>query len=545
MAATPPTGEATQGESSAAAAPAGSTETPLPPALRGPGQQRRRPKSLSRVTWDEEAIKEHDKERGTRQKIDEVDTPFPRSPQTNSDDELDMLQNISDRPDAKASVGPPRNHLLPTAALDPAPASAAAPSAASPSGDVCPVALADRLNRWVRSEEGSRQRRSSTSSASSADSTRKASMERRVSLEGLPSPRQGTLDFKAKRAQHYNEGAAMKAALGKTVDTGSDDEGPVSPKELADRLDKLVKRGGGSRSSASSASSDSGRRYSMERRVSLEEQNSPRHGTSDFKTKRALHYNEGAAMKAALMRLPSDDDDDEDSEKEEGKSDNDDKETKKGAKEEKKSVSTSAAAAAVNLSLPPTSAADKKECHATVTTDASPRPPSNDFRQRRAQHYNEGAAIKAFRNRKAQIGSDEESDEDGPNVGRHVSLEAAQQPKVASAGFKAKRAQHYNEGSALRAAMRSSFESSESSGSSSDDSAAKQKSKAKNGKSSSNSNININGKSGGSIGVGAGAAAAAAATNGPNSNRGNTKKGSDSDSDSDTNKGKTKPNSGA
>ena len=30
------------------------------------------------IKWDEETIAEHDKERGTRQKIEEVDTPYER-----------------------------------------------------------------------------------------------------------------------------------------------------------------------------------------------------------------------------------------------------------------------------------------------------------------------------------------------------------------------------------------------------------------------------------------------------------------------------------
>ncbi|CAE8599186.1 unnamed protein product, partial [Polarella glacialis] len=37
--------------------------------------------NTGRITWDEAAIAEHDKLRGTRQKIDEPDTPFARSPQ--------------------------------------------------------------------------------------------------------------------------------------------------------------------------------------------------------------------------------------------------------------------------------------------------------------------------------------------------------------------------------------------------------------------------------------------------------------------------------
>eukprot|EP00438_Fugacium_kawagutii_P016156 Skav224590 [mRNA] locus=scaffold2684:133988:142555:- [translate_table: standard] len=70
-----------------------STEAPseLPkPALRGVlyGAERPLCATAARVTWDEECIAEHDKERGTRQKIDEPDTPFVRSP-TGSDDEAE------------------------------------------------------------------------------------------------------------------------------------------------------------------------------------------------------------------------------------------------------------------------------------------------------------------------------------------------------------------------------------------------------------------------------------------------------------------------
>merc|ERR1740138_1232954 len=48
-------------------------------------RHRHREKNPNHVTWDEDAIREHDKERGTRQKIDEPDTPFVRSPQSASD----------------------------------------------------------------------------------------------------------------------------------------------------------------------------------------------------------------------------------------------------------------------------------------------------------------------------------------------------------------------------------------------------------------------------------------------------------------------------
>lgn len=45
-----------------------------------PGTRPQRRESHSKgVRWDEEVIKEHDKERGTRQRIDEPKTPFNRS----------------------------------------------------------------------------------------------------------------------------------------------------------------------------------------------------------------------------------------------------------------------------------------------------------------------------------------------------------------------------------------------------------------------------------------------------------------------------------
>ncbi|CAE7658757.1 unnamed protein product, partial [Symbiodinium sp. CCMP2456] len=59
------------------------------PAVRGLlYKDRERPqRDNAHVHWDEQCIAEHDKERGTRQKIDEPDTPFIRSPESSSDEE--------------------------------------------------------------------------------------------------------------------------------------------------------------------------------------------------------------------------------------------------------------------------------------------------------------------------------------------------------------------------------------------------------------------------------------------------------------------------
>ena len=46
------------------------------------------------ITWDEETIAEHDKDRGTRQKIDEPDTPFATyDPATDPDRHLPQSQS--------------------------------------------------------------------------------------------------------------------------------------------------------------------------------------------------------------------------------------------------------------------------------------------------------------------------------------------------------------------------------------------------------------------------------------------------------------------
>ncbi|CAE7194686.1 GST1 [Symbiodinium pilosum] len=53
---------------------------------------RKRPRaSASHVSWDEANLAEHDKERGTRQKIEEPPTPFVRSPASISEDEAEAV----------------------------------------------------------------------------------------------------------------------------------------------------------------------------------------------------------------------------------------------------------------------------------------------------------------------------------------------------------------------------------------------------------------------------------------------------------------------
>lgn len=214
----------------------------------------------SRVTWDEHIIAEHDKDRGTRQKIDEPDTPFVRSPQTTSDNEeqhdapvrpqqhsgqAGASSSSTYRGQAKAETGGLAQLTLGQAdAVGGEDAAKLGPS--SPGSDVDTTALASRLETWMRIgaprptlefAEVSRSsgvecadRLSLHSSAGSSRSSsvahgrpsptdlasgggRKASDERRIALsqDEAPSPKPASALFKAKRAQHYNEVSALRA----------------------------------------------------------------------------------------------------------------------------------------------------------------------------------------------------------------------------------------------------------------------------------------------------------------------------------------------
>mmetsp|Transcript_141502 Transcript_141502/g.257173 ORF Transcript_141502/g.257173 Transcript_141502/m.257173 type:complete len:420 (+) Transcript_141502:169-1428(+) len=227
-------------------------------ALRLRGRTRRK-KTNQRVTWDEKAIAEHDKERGTRQKIDEPDTPFIRSPQTASDSEGgaplssdDEQRRLSIRspiliPGLEAGKQNPRLVAMPT-------------RSPAEEREVNAGAIADRLNDWVLNGELQRDRKRSGDTSSRGDVSSsgdeaakkisnsgscdadpkvrrnpKPGGERRISLsEDSPVPKPSSDNFKAKRANHYNEVAAMKAFKTKGGPVLSDPESDTSDEEKQD-----------------------------------------------------------------------------------------------------------------------------------------------------------------------------------------------------------------------------------------------------------------------------------------------------------------------
>ena len=68
----------------AAATLPGSTDAPATESEKSPAQKKVR---RTKIKWDEETIKEHDKLRGTRMKIDEPDTPFNADYNPSEDEE--------------------------------------------------------------------------------------------------------------------------------------------------------------------------------------------------------------------------------------------------------------------------------------------------------------------------------------------------------------------------------------------------------------------------------------------------------------------------
>lgn len=143
------------------------------------------------VCWDEATIAEHDLERGTRQKIEEPNTPWMGSPQ---------LSNAA----SPAPGGTPAEH--------------AEDSGGAGGGDASPKSTSlkekdvhEKLSKWYRHESHR------PSIQVRWDERGLAALEARISEECEPqrsetSAQPTELSFAEKRKQHYNEKAALAAA---------------------------------------------------------------------------------------------------------------------------------------------------------------------------------------------------------------------------------------------------------------------------------------------------------------------------------------------
>jgi len=288
---------------------------------------RPRNQSKGRVHWDEQAIAEHDKERGTRMKIDEPDTPFVRSPQTASDSEGGPASSDDEH---RPHVRPPM--LLP----EPEPGSKVAASGSAdtvlPAGgnQVDPHMVSKQLNDWVRGRCNRRSSAESSSAASSdgveyhadaeysrqssACSSRsssaaphaghsaegtsergKRSSERRISLpEDLLPTKPISDSFKAKRAQHYNEIAAMKAFRNQvssddSVSSDTSDDKSQTKTNTNTNFNQTISKSLGHRKPAGETESGDCSEKEKERAVSFSGE-SGNESTEEFRNLRRQHY---------------------------------------------------------------------------------------------------------------------------------------------------------------------------------------------------------------------------------------------------------------
>eukprot|EP00629_Pelagomonadales_sp_RCC1024_P015791 CAMPEP_0119263486 /NCGR_PEP_ID=MMETSP1329-20130426/2878_1 /TAXON_ID=114041 /ORGANISM="Genus nov. species nov., Strain RCC1024" /LENGTH=164 /DNA_ID=CAMNT_0007263193 /DNA_START=212 /DNA_END=706 /DNA_ORIENTATION=- len=144
------------------------------------------------ITWDEATIAEHDKERGTRMKIDEADTPFARY-------------------EAGADLSDPSAAPLPTVYPDPR----QLPQNQSPQQmprELPPAnatSLADGLDLFA----------SKLAAAADADAKRDADAPLEWVAE-MEASEQKSRDFAAKRKGHYN----MAGILGRKFDDEDDED---------------------------------------------------------------------------------------------------------------------------------------------------------------------------------------------------------------------------------------------------------------------------------------------------------------------------------
>eukprot|EP00929_Paragymnodinium_shiwhaense_P021283 TRINITY_DN13925_c0_g1_i1.p1 TRINITY_DN13925_c0_g1~~TRINITY_DN13925_c0_g1_i1.p1 ORF type:complete len:647 (+),score=196.67 TRINITY_DN13925_c0_g1_i1:103-2043(+) len=302
---------------------------------------RRKSSGAPHVTWDEEAIAEHDKERGTRQKIDEPDTPFIRSPQQVSDEEEEQHAAKSSSAAASSSSSKAVGISLdgPPGAEDDYQARLSFRQPVKIGVAVAPgSSAAQRHDRSSSSNEGNA---ASSSSAAAASSSAAAASSSAAAASS------STITAEAAGAA----GAAGDAA-GPAADAGSSQ---MDPQALANRLTDWVKSGGGQRrrgshgswdgcsddgghadgefansggSSRSSSSmpgrlfaagdgkhkgDDEGGRRSQDKRISVslpeDAEAAPKACSASFKAKRAAHYNEARAIKAAMSKKFGESDD--------------------------------------------------------------------------------------------------------------------------------------------------------------------------------------------------------------------------------------------
>eukprot|EP00397_Hematodinium_sp_SG-2012_P007256 GEMP01007298.1.p1 GENE.GEMP01007298.1~~GEMP01007298.1.p1 ORF type:complete len:708 (+),score=187.83 GEMP01007298.1:185-2125(+) len=252
------------------------------------------------VHWDEETIAEHDLERGTRQKIDEPDTPFVHSPATTSDTD-EFSENLP-------STDEDNDDKQQTVKFDISKRNKKPFTNKDSKESANPAAVAERLNEWMLDKKN--QESGEATPDSRAPQRR---LRRKISLVADDEPKSSSTAFQKKREQHYKEMACMARAIKKgdqlsknsSDSEGSSDadkkvvtntntninQGPLAVKRTHSRRNKLERP-----QSSTSFESDEVTGSAAESERSEQSERSDRLESSSFVERRKKHYDEGSSV---------------------------------------------------------------------------------------------------------------------------------------------------------------------------------------------------------------------------------------------------------
>jgi protein phosphatase inhibitor 2 len=187
------------------------------------------------IQWDEDTIAEHDKERGTRQKIDEAPTPYRYS--TDEDDEA-----WNDGESAAAPAEQQGGSILREGGTSPPNFASSPPTRYGDNVMDCWESLHAKLNYEQHQQEAGANMLAGNAANGNNSSTRSAAEAVTVGFE--VEPKEGDEQFKHKRAAHYNEFQLMKAMRAKMAREDADeDQDKDEDKDEDEGIEEAVKEG--------------------------------------------------------------------------------------------------------------------------------------------------------------------------------------------------------------------------------------------------------------------------------------------------------------
>ena len=182
------------------------------------------------ITWDEETIAEHDKERGTRQKIEEAPTPYRY---TTDEDEAEMVVRGGGEGDAMVEAGTsPQAYASSPPDLRPGDnvmdsweSLRAKLHYEQQKQDIVGVGDSDGTNGTGTAFDGGNNNKGANAEAAQGARTTESSQSMDAVTVGFDTePIEGSAEFKNKRSQHYNEFQLMKAMREKMAQEDDKDD---------------------------------------------------------------------------------------------------------------------------------------------------------------------------------------------------------------------------------------------------------------------------------------------------------------------------------